>query len=310
MTDPTVEDARRVTGETLGIEVVSARRFTTGLHHFVYEVDLADGRAVVMRMTRPSERQAMRNAVMLSKQLLPSGVPLPRIIAADMETSWPWMLLERLAGVDLGEVVAVLPDACLAEIAAGVAKAQHMAAKMPNAGRYGYAAAADEAPFERWSRVIEGHVRRSRERIAVAGLLELAVVERVESLLAAMREELDAMPATPFLHDTTTKNVIVAEDGTLTGIVDVDDLCFGDPRYVAALTRVALMAHDLPTFYADELMRGAGWVDDRCYRLYVAAFLLDFMSEHGQVFNGNQRPSSAEHRAKLRALYEESLAGA
>ena len=38
--------------------------------------------------------------------------------------------------------------------------------------------------------------------------------------------------------------------------------------------------------------------------------LLDFMSEHGQVFNGNQRPSSAEDRAKLRALYAEALAGA
>src|SRR5687768_14906315 len=40
MTDPTAEDACRVTSAALGGPALSARRFTTGLHHFVYEVEL------------------------------------------------------------------------------------------------------------------------------------------------------------------------------------------------------------------------------------------------------------------------------
>jgi hypothetical protein len=46
-----------------------------------------------------------------------------------------------------------------------------------------------------------------------------------------MRDALDAIRATPFLHDTTTKNVIVTHDGVVSGIVDVDDLCFGDLKW-------------------------------------------------------------------------------
>ena len=48
--------------------------------------------------------------------------------------------------------------------------------------------------------------------------------------------------------------------------------------------------------------------DDRLFRLYVTLFLLDLMSEHGQVFNGNQRPSSPEARAALQYAFDSSVA--
>lgn len=47
-----------------------------------------------------------------------------------------------------------------------------------------------------------------------------------------------------------------------------------------------------------------GLADDALFRFYVAVFLLDFMSEHGMVFNGNMRPSRAEDRQHLLALFE------
>jgi hypothetical protein len=52
-------------------------------------------------------------------------------------------------------------------------------------------------------------------------------------------------------------------------------------------------------------MDQAGHQDDRIFQLYVALFLIDFMSEHGQAFNGNQPPSVELDRANLvRALGE------
>ena len=110
------------------------------------------------------------------------------------------------------------------------------------------------------------------------------VVEAVADLLKIHRSELDALQATPFLHDTTTKNVIVTEQGVLSGIVDVDDLCFGDPRYAPALTLAVLLAHGRRAHYVEAWMAAAGHDDDRIFRLYVALFLLDLMSEHGQSF--------------------------
>lgn len=307
MIDPTEDDARRLAGEALGVAAVEARRFTTGLQHFVYDVTLADGRPVVMRMTRPGDRDIARSAVALSGQLRPIGVPLPELLAADLDAAFPWMLLQRLPGTDLGNLVASLSAASLRGIAEQVAAAQSVVAATATAGRFGYSPTPDGAPFSRWSQVVAADIERSRSRIVSAGLFDVSVAEPLEQLLSKLGGELDAMGATPFLHDTTTKNVIVTDAGTFSGIVDVDDLCFGDPRFVAALTHVALLAHERPAYYAGYLMQAAGWRDDHLYRLYVAVIFLGFMSEHGQRFNGNPQPSSAEDRAKLFELYRNAL---
>ena len=129
----------------------------------------------------------------------------------------------------------------------------------------------------------------------------------MQALLDARADRLDAVPATPFLHDTTTKNVIVTAQGKFSGIVDVDDLCFGDPRYAAALTLAVLQAYGGPTRYVDYWLDAVHHRDDDLFRLYVALFLLDLMGEHGQVFNGNQRPSQPQARTGLLAAFEASL---
>jgi len=89
--------------------------------------------------------------------------------------------------------------------------------------------------------------------------------------------------------------VIVTPQGSFSGIVDIDDLCFGDPRYAPALTLAVLQAYGGPTGYVAAWMAVAGYHDDRIFRFYVAVCLLDLMSEHGQRFNGN------EPRQKLRS---------
>ena len=89
--------------------------------------------------------------------------------------------------------------------------------------------------------------------------------------------------------------------------MDVDDLCFGDPRYVVALTLASLMASGGPTRYVDAWMKAAGYRNDRIFRLYVALFLVDFMSEHGQEFNGNAPASSVDFRNRLLRVFSAHL---
>jgi hypothetical protein len=98
---------------------------------------------------------------------------------------------------------------------------------------------------------------------------------------------LGAFPATPFLHDTTTKNVIVTEHGAFSGIVDVDDLCFGDPRQTKALTMASLLASGSPTDYVYDWLWRAGEEADAPFWLYTSLSLLSFMGEHLMSANGN-----------------------
>lgn len=304
---PDATDARRIVTDALGTAPSGIGRFTTGSHHYVFDVAFADHPPVVARIARPSERGAMMGALELSNFLRPRGVRLPEILASDVHASFPWLLLERLDGSDLGESIGTLPASTLDAIAGSVVEAQAMTAGTPSAGRYGYAVRPEDAPYARWSEVLEAHLHRSRRRMTTGGYFDLGLAEVAWNHLNALRGRLDLIPATAFLHDTTTKNVIVTSDGRFSGIVDVDDLCFGDPRYPAALTLAALMAHVGPTDYVAAWQQHAGWPDDRLFRLYVALFLLDLMGEHGQIFNGNERPSQPNERAALLDAFEATL---
>ena len=291
----------------LGSRAVSATRFTTGSCHWVFDVRLETGASVVLRMTTAPLRPAMAGALHLNELLRPMGVPLPRVLYADIDATFPTLVLERLFGTDLGHVMTSLDKKSLEAIAPQVAEAQEIVSRLPSAGRYGYAVTAETAPCASWPDVLAGSLARSRRRLSGAGLFSMDTADRVEALLGVVHSEAGQIQAVPFLHDTTTKNVIVAPDGRFSGIVDVDDLCWGDPRYAPALTLAAIQAFGGSDQYVATWMRLARFRDDRLFRSYMALCLLDFLSEQGTAFNGNEAARDAEGRARLLALFEGAL---
>jgi aminoglycoside phosphotransferase (APT) family kinase protein len=304
---PSVKLAAEIAARVLGRAPCSVERFKTGARHYVFDVAFQRGPPVVVRLGEPSARAEMAGALYLSRLLRPLGVPLPAVLADDVEAPLPWLMLERLKGIDLGAVAPDLSERQLDRIAAEVASAQTIAATTRSAGQYGYAVWAENAPHATWSGVLDANLIRSRRRIASAGLFDVGIVDIVQDRVNALRDKLDDIHPTPFLHDTTTKNVIVTYEGSFSGIVDVDDLCFGDPRYPAALTLAAMMAYGGPVGYVSAWLRHAGQSDNAVFRLYVALFMVDLMSEHGHVFNGNICPSRPEDRAGLYQAFEAVL---
>ncbi len=281
---PDVEIARKIVIDALKTDPVFVRRFSTGLHHYVYEVGLENHSSVVVRIATPVNRPSMIGAFELSRCLRPKGVPLPLIISEGLDHQFPYLILERLPGTDLLEVIKSLSKEQLSLIATHVVLAQKITAASMRAKKFGYSVKAEKAPHATWLSVLEDHLLRSKTRIARAGLFDTSHVAKLENLLARHRTELEGQSATAFLHDTTTKNVLVTPTGTFSGIVDVDNLCFGDPRYVVALTMASLLNIGAETSYAELWLTIGGFSDDQIFRLYVAIYLLDFMSEHGQRF--------------------------
>lgn len=304
---PDEEHAAAIVARATGWVPASVTRFPTGSAHYVFDIVAGHGERAVLRMGLANQRDEMHAGLALQRALGERGVPVPRILASDVGQDLPWVLMERLVGTDLSHVVADLSEAQLISIARAVADAQAKVARFPSAGRYGYAADPKLAPHERWSGVVRASIERTRQRMAAAGLFDTAIADRLLELLERHGPALAAIPATPFLHDTTIKNVIVAPGGGFSGIVDVDDFCFGDPRWAPALTKAALIAHGRSTFYAGAWMTAAGHADDELFEFYVAVFLGDLMAEHGQVFNGNEAASTPEQRAHLLAAFEDAL---
>lgn len=312
---PTERDAAHAIRASLGVEARTVRRFGAGICHYVYDVVTEDGRRVVARLANDETRDILAGGVYWHERLREVGTPIPALLASDLTPTraFPYMLLERLPGDDLGAVYDRLSRDQRHALAAEIVALQRSVARMPSARGFGFARSYDDPTLlPSWQDVLTADLERSRQRIAAVGAVSLRHIERVGERVIAISDYLRAVEPTPFLDDTTTKNVIVWRGG-LSGVVDTDYVCFGDPLFTLALTRVALLAHHMDVDYADhwQTLLALDAARERALAVYVAVFLVGFMSELGQRFNQERpQPIDEAYLAHLERLLDATLAGA
>ena len=312
--EPTEQDATRIVSAITGQNVSEMRRFPSGLAHFVYDVKLADEELLVLRLTRPAQQPDFAGAVYWSERLRPLGVPLPTVIHAELDHrvhGFPVLVLERLSGVDLGECYATLNDVRKRDIARHIVDVQRRAATLPHGAGFGYAHAPNSPGLHRtWRGVLDASLQRSREWTRSAGVMGEEAIDRVTREVDRFDAYFKHVEPTCFLHDTTTKNVLVHQ-GKLSGIVDVDSVCYGDPLWVLSLTNMAMRSMGADCVYVD------AWSDaidlsieeGRVLALYTALHCVAFLGEIGQRFNKEVAPPiDRAYRQRLEGVLEGLLA--
>lgn len=301
-------------GEVLHDDHVRVKRFPIGARHFVYEAVSAQGNKVVVRVSRQQDAAVAQDALYWSAKLRPLGVPLPEVLYADtsMERhAFPFVILERLPGVDLGVVINSMSPDALHRLAGRLTGIQSIVSALPPGLGYGFTSRLEGPfPFASWGQVVRASIKRSRSRIREAGVFGEGLADRVEATAEGLTDYFDSVPPTPFLHDITTRNVIV-DDSLLSGIVDVDDVCFGDQFFLVGLIRVALLANSHSPRYVDswtQLLRPDA-KQRSALGFYTTLFCLDFMGEVGQRFNRlAAAPVDQAYAQRLRTLLDRSLA--
>ncbi len=300
-------------GEVLA-RVRRAERYPTGLMHFVFEATNDRGQSVVVRASRREDVGVAQNSIYWSERLRPLGVPMPELLHADVTMErhrFPFIVLQRLPGRDLKFVVDDLSPTEMHRLAARLVEVQAAVTGLGNGRGFGFTPRMEGPyPHGNWRGCVDGALARSRKRIGKAGMVSEHYVDMVEAAAANLDHYFDHVQATPFLHDITTKNVLI-DEGQLTGIVDVDDLCFGDPLFLLALIRVALLGNGHRSDYIDiwlDILR----LDDEqtaALNFYTASFCLDFLSEIGHSFNRDQPvPAETERVERLQDLLVRHLA--
>jgi aminoglycoside phosphotransferase len=273
--------AAAIAESALGGAAAGVRRFEGSARHFVFDVQLTDGRRAVVRLGQPEHRGAIRDAAFWSDRLRPLGVPVPKILARDLASEFPSLILERLEGEPLLALVERLKAPHLGLIAGTLAQMQHKVATLESAQRYGWASAPEDAPYVRWSDVLAQELAEARGAIQAAGVMDGAVVDAVERRFARQAAALDRMPALAFMAEPATRDAIVTEAGRFSGLVDVDRMGWGDPRFAIAQTLFDLMDAEKPTGFAEAWLALAGARADRSFWLYVAAAGVTAMAQYG-----------------------------
>jgi len=275
-------------------------RFTTGFCHSVYHVK-TDAGDYVLRITSEENRAFYLGSIKWLPALANLDIPAPRVIRHGQYGNVFYVLMSYICGRDLGEVYATLNNSQKRSITKALSEIQKKVSTLPSVGVYGY----DGHPFDTWIDFLHSHVERSRGRIERNKVFDAKVCDTVCSAIDAMHGYLSSVAPLPFLDDTTTKNVLV-HDGKLAGIVDIDEICYGDPLFVVALTNMALLFMKLDTTYVDF------WLDEldatpaqrRAVKLYTLMFCIDFMGEQGMTFdNGNHVAVNHEITELLNAIF-------
>jgi len=311
-------EERRVPTEETAVEIARLHsghppdrvaRFPTGLSRYVYDVVTAGGARIVVRIGTVESRPQFAGASYWWRILRPLGVRLPGLLGEGEHRGFPYLVLERLAGDDLGVVYSKLRREERRAIASEIWCTQRIVHALGEGKGFGYALS-DEGPFqETWASVLDRLLARSRARLEATGQAGTASVDRVQRHAQRFARYLGRVRPTPFLDDTTTKNVIV-HHGRFSGIVDVDWVCFGDPLFTVALTRTALLSMGESLDYTDywcELLELTPQQHE-IVRFYTALFCVDFMSELGQRFNQASASSlPADHLLRLETILADQL---
>ena len=306
-TTPTADDAQAIAQDVFGERPASCVRFTTGLRHWVYDVVLSDtGRNIVVRLSRPDHRRALAGGVFWHQQLEQVGVPVARVLASDVSAEQPYMVLERLAGTDIGNVIDVMSADEIRTAAHAVVEMQLNTAGLPLADGYGYALGYEDSLQTSWAKVLESSIERAQRWITAAGVVDPDWGRRVAELLHHRSDLVKNIEPIAFLHDATTKNVIV-DQGRVTGLVDVDHMAFGDPLWAPTLTRMSLLAAQRPTGYADQQIEELSATSEAREHadLYTTLHCLAFLGELGQGFNQDQAaPVDTTYQKHLEAVLQ------
>lgn len=233
---------------------------TGGQANTVFSVTFPSGERVILRLH--SRTDGFAGTVRTIETLKVLDLPVPEVIAhghrPDIDASW--LVLGWTPGRELRWALAEMTAAQQTRVAEQIVGFQRQVSALPQGDGFGYVPPGTPGTHATWLELLATHPRLTEASRDIADYL--ATVE-----------------PTCFLDDITGKNVLI-ENVKLTGLIDLDYVCYGDPLYWLALTHVGLVCDTQTEFYATELIRlwNPTPLEKRVLAFYSALMADDFLA--------------------------------
>ena len=227
----------------------------------VYRAHMAGGRSLAVRVS-PKAQTFLHTRSNLA-MLRGFGLPVQTVLAQGaMPAGGDFIVLDWLPGHDLFYAFDSLDARQAERIAEAVVAFQCKVAQRlpaPAQGGFGWAAVGARAPRGRWTEIFDEPVPAACH-VATLARTDATMLERFRARLGLVRASLedyfDTLHPVCFLHDLTIKNVLV-DGGELSGLIDFDTVCYGDPLLVLGTTlgHIDTMVGERGRPYAEALLR-------------------------------------------------------
>ncbi len=178
---------------------------------------------------------------------------------------------------------------------------------LPEGLGFGITSSYEDIPeFKSWYDFLMQRLYLFQEIISKTNIFDATKISKAISIATDMKEDFLAIKATPFLWDASERNVLVYE-GKISGIVDVDEVCFGDPLFVLGLTYSALENDGHDTLYTDYWAEALQLDKKAKLRLefYRLFYIIVFMRKHSMTTANSQKVIFNVQR--LKNMFDQSL---
>jgi len=304
------ETALKILTDELNITSVEVTRFPTGLCHSVYYVKTEDDE-YVLRITE--SKWHYDGSVTWLNELARFEIPIPKILKHghyrdEYYRDVYYTLITYINGKDLGEVYHTLYDFQKRGIAKELAEIQRKVSVIPPEKIESAGSVVSYTPEER-IKSIENNIQRSRESIAANKVFDPGVCDAVAELADTFKDYFANIKPVAYLDDISDKNVLI-HGGRLAGIVDIDEMGYGDPLEIVGLTNLALLLRKADTNYIDYWLDEMLANDDqrKALTFYTLLSCIAVMGEQGAKF-GNDAvvPVNQDKMALLNSIYNKLL---
>jgi aminoglycoside phosphotransferase (APT) family kinase protein len=253
--------------------------------NLVYRAFMACGRLLAVRIS-PEPQRFQHTRANLAK-LHNAGLPVQTVHAQGItQTGGDFIVLDWLPGRDLFYVFDALDARQTQQLAEAVVETHcrvaQQCAPLPQSG-FGWGALDVPAPLARWTDAF-GEPASPATLAATLARADATPLERLRARLGLVRASLEDYFATLrpvcFLNDLTIKNVLV-DHGEMSGLIDIDTVCYGDPLLVlgTTLAHIDALVGDRGRAYAAALLRC--WAPQgerrRATGFYAAQWVLGFL---------------------------------
>ena len=267
---------------------------TVGMVNTVYIVDVEQDRFVI-------RLNGEKGAYSESKRLLDNaeniGLPVPRVIGSVTKNGYEYLVMSYMPGKDLGLVYHELSRESKKVIAAELVMIQQKA-EMLDAG----------SVTGKWYDFINYMLKTAESRIINGGYFSAKKVNFVREAARQMKDYFEAVKPAAYLDDISTKNLLI-DNGHISGIVDIDEIAFGDKLTYIALMRTALLNMGYDDLICDDILceMNADAVQRKAELFYCLMYCVDFMGERGMTFNGKKVEVSKEVIDRLNEIFDMML---
>lgn len=308
--EPTINDVNKIAQNFGGNYKYTISRFETGLCHYVFNVSSSEKKFVV-RICHPSNLKYFLGHLFWQKEIQKFQLPTAKTLHVSIgKENYDYLILEKIEGIDLGQIYQNLGQNEKIDIVRNLVNFQKVAENLEYGKGFGWGLNYSCKQLQStWIEVIDSTINKAKEWIDSVGKVEAKYINQLNEVKLQFIDYFEKIQPMAFFHDLTTKNLLISTDShKVVGIIDIDEMGFGDKYFHLSLMNMALLANeynnDLVYYWMDELRANKNQI--RAMSFYTLIHCVVFMGENGMSFNKNST-FNEQYQVKMDRIFNLAL---